>query len=531
MARLLHDILDRQALNHPDLPLTLCSGGVLRYREAREIVYRLARALVASGIRVGDRVAILSPNSPEYLLLYFAASLAGAVVVPLNVRLAPGELEYVLQDAEPRIVFADASLRDRLDAIRGRLSSVTHWIGLGDQASGRPGWADVRRWLADASPYHQLPRCTPELDVLQLYTSATTGYPKGAVITQRALLANIEQIGTVLRLGPGDRTLVVAPLFHAGVVPAALVPIFHASILVIHSRFVAQEVVDTLHRDAIAYVLLVPTMMQACLHCLEHRDQPAFPALKFLYYGAQPVNEELLRGALSTFGCGFIQSYGLTEATQAVTFLTPADHTRGLTERPSLLRSAGTPAPRTEVRIVDSQGQQVPPGVAGEIIVRGPQLMREYWKRPEDTARTLHEGWLRTGDVGWIDEEGYLYILDRVKDMIISGGENVYSSVVENTLAWHPDIQEVAVIGIPHPYWGESVHAVVVLKPGVPTTTRAAEKIIEFCRERLAGFELPRSLEFVDQLPRNASGKILKRLLRERIRSMAPTEFAWSTER
>ena len=381
------------------------------------------------------------------------------------------------------------------------------------------------------SPAYDLPRCAPDLDILQLYTSATTGYPKGAVITQRALMANIEQISGVLRLRPGDRTLVVAPLFHAGVVPAALVPVFHASTLIIHDRFAAQATVDSLEREEISYVLLVPTMMQACLSCLGSTDRPRFPRLRFIYYGASPADEGLLRRALGAFGCGFIQSYGLTEATQAVTFLTPADHERGLAERPSLLRSAGTPAPRTELRIVDPEGRELPRGVAGEVAVRGPQLMREYWKRPEDTSRALRGGWLHTGDIGLLDDDGYLYVLDRVKDMIISGGENVYSSVVESALTQHPNVLEAAVIGIPHAYWGESVHAVVVLKPGIPPTRDTAEAIVELARQRLATFEVPRSLSFVDQLPRNASGKILKRLLRERFQSTSPAEFIWSVER
>lgn len=530
MARLLHDILDTHARHHPDLLFTTGSGRPLRYGEAAALAYRWAQAMVASGIRVGDRVAIVSPNCSEYLLLYFAASHAGATVVPVNIRLAATELAYVLRDAGPTAVFAEASLRVGLDGIRERLPAVRHWISFGEPTARGAGWTDIDRWVAEAGDTLDLPRCTPDQDLLQLYTSATTGAPKGAVLPQRALVANVEQISSVLTLSRGDRTLVVAPLFHAGVVPAALAPTFHGSTLVIHSRFVAQETVDALDRDRIDYVLLVPTMIQACLTRIDG-DFAGSHRLKFVYYGASPASEGLLQRALTTFRCGFIQSYGLTEATQAVTFLTPADHERGLREGGTLLRSAGKAAPRTELRIVDPQDQELPPGAAGEIVVRGPQVMRGYWNRPEDTANAMRNGWLHTGDIGVIDEEGYLYILDRVKDMIISGGENVYSTVVEQALEQHPDVMEAAVVGLPHPYWGETVHAIVVLKTGVPATTRTAEQIVEACRERLAGFEVPRSVQFVDHLPRNASGKILKRQLRERAQTMSPAALAWRAER
>ena len=201
-----------------------------------------------------------------------------------------------------------------------------------------------------------------------------------------------------------------------------------------------------------------------------------------------------------------------------------------LREQPAVRRTAGRAAPETALRIVDADDRELPPGAPGEIVVRGPQVMRGYWNRPEETARTLRGGWLHTGDVGSLDEDGYLYVFDRVKDMIISGGENVYSTVVEDALGQHADVAEAAVIGLPHPYWGECVHAVIVLEPGVPPTTQTAERIVAACRERLAGFEVPRSIQFVDDLPQNASGKVLKRLLREHAQATPVTEFAWHAE-
>ena len=527
---LLHAILDRNASEHPDLLFATGAGRTLRYGDAAEQSRHWARALVASGIGVGDRIAVLSPNCSEYLLLYFAASRAGAVVVPLNMRLSGEELAFILRDAAPRAVFAHASVRDRLDPIRPQLPSARHWISFGEPTPSGDEWMDSERWVQAAGHGPDPPRGTPDRDLLQLYTSATTGMPKGAVLTQRAVVTNVHQIAGVVSLSRGDRALVVAPMFHASLVPGVLAPIFHGATLLIHRRFVPADTVDALAHERVAYTLLVPTMIQACLDVVEERGHPGFPHLKLIYYGASPITEGLLRRALATFGHGFIQSYGLTEATQAVTFLTPAEHERGLREQPALLRTAGRAAPETTLRIVDPDDRELPPGAPGEIVVRGPQVMRGYWNRPEETARTLRGGWLHTGDVGSLDEDGYLYVFDRVKDMIISGGENVYSTVVEDALGQHADVAEAAVIGLPHPYWGECVHAVIVLEPGVPPTTQTAERIVAACRERLAGFEVPRSIQFVDDLPQNASGKVLKRLLREHAQATPVTEFAWHAE-
>jgi fatty-acyl-CoA synthase len=312
--------------------------------------------------------------------------------------------------------------------------------------------------------------------------------------------ANIDQIGQATAVSPGERSLVVAPLFHAAVVPSTLTPLARGGSVVLQADFRPADVVRALDEERIDFAVLVPAVLQACLTDLPDLSQRHFDALRLIYYGSSPIAEPTLRAAIEAFGCGFMQSYGMTEASQAVTFLTPEDHLRGLAGRPDLLLSAGRAAPETEIAI----------GEAGEVLVRGPQVMRGYWRRPEATAAVLQEGWLHSGDVGTLDQEGYLTIRDRLKDMIVSGGENVYPRAIEEVLARHPAVAEAAVIGVPDPRWGETVKAVLVRRGAARVDP---DEVIAFCRQHLGGFEVPRSVDVVDALPRNAAGKLLRREL------------------
>jgi acyl-CoA synthetase (AMP-forming)/AMP-acid ligase II len=304
----------------------------------------------------------------------------------------------------------------------------------------------------------------------------------------------------------------VAPVYHAAAAVAVFWVVSAGGCLYLLEDFDPAEVVRSLAEEQIVASTLVPAMIQACLVFVPDIDKYSFETLKLLVYGASPIAEETLRRAMEVFGCDFAQGYGMTESTAALTFLLPEDHESALAGRPELLLSAGRPLVGTEVRIVDERDSPVPNGSVGEIIARGPQLMRGYWNLEEATAKTLAGGWLHTGDAGRLDDDGYLFIQDRVKDMIVSGGENVYPREVEDVLFQHPSVADAAVIGVPSAEWGEEVKAIVVLREGA---TASADELIEHCRARLAGFKRPRSVEFTDALPRNPSGKVLKKDLRE----------------
>ena len=506
----LHDFLDYWADAQPETQFAMQGERRLTYREALGAVNRLANAFVDAGLRVGDRVAVLSKNSIEYVLIYFAASKAGVVVVPLNYRLAVPEWTYILNDAQPRMLIAAGQYLSTIDSFRSELETVEHFVA--SDAGGLVGWESFQDWVTDERSTPPGRPVTEESDAYQMYTSGTTGHPKGAILTHRAVTANVRQIGHVLQLEPAERSLVVAPLFHAGAVPSTFSCVSRGGCLYIQEAFDPSVVVRALSEERICYAVLVPSMIQACLVGVEDAAERSYDSLRLIYYGASAIAEQTLRSAVEVFQCGFVQSYGMTEATQTLTFLSPADHQRGLDEQPKLLLSAGRPATETEIRIVDENDAPLPHEVPGEIVARGPQLMRGYWNRPEESAQALRGGWLHTGDIGYIDDEGYLYVQDRLKDMIVSGGENVYPRVVEDVLFQHPAIADAAVIGVPDERWGETVKAIVVLRAGATTTE---EEILGFCRGKLGGFELPRSVDFADALPRNPSGKVLKRDLRE----------------
>ena len=317
----------------------------------------------------------------------------------------------------------------------------------------------------------------------------------------------------MLQLSAADRYLIVAPLYHAAAAIASFWAVRQGAFLYLMEDFDPSAVVRVLSEQRIAASTLVPAMIQACLVAVPDVATRRYPELRFIIYGASPIAAETLRRAIEVFGCGFAQGYGMTETTAGATFLTPKEHERALAGKPERLLSCGRPLPGTEVRVVDAGDVDVPVGSVGEILLRGPQLMRGYWNLPEATSEALAGGWMHTGDAGRLDAEGFLYIQDRVKDMIVSGGENIYPREVENVLFEHPAVADVAVIGVPDLRWGEAVKALVVLRPGA----RAAEdELVEFCRGPLAGFKRPRSVEFMGELPRNASGKVLKKDLREK---------------
>jgi acyl-CoA synthetase (AMP-forming)/AMP-acid ligase II len=506
----LFDHLDWHARERPDSAFAWFNGREISYRAARERTNQIAHALLAEGLAPGARVAFLAKNTPEFVLFYYGAAKAGVVPVPLNYRLAPPEWSYIVNDSRAQILFARGPLAAAIDPIRGELPNVKKYLAL--DAPPPAGWESYEAWVGSQLSTPPSLQVDENADVYQMYTSGTTGRPKGAVLQHRAVTANADQLGAVAALQPGDRYLVVAPLYHAAAAVASFWIVRQGATLYIQEDFVPAEAVRAMSEEGLVGATLVPAMIQACLVGVPDVAKRRFDKLRLMIYGASPIAVETLRRAIEVFGCGFAQGFGMTETTAAATFLLPADHERALRDKPELLLSCGRALPGTQVKIADADDREVPRGEIGEILVRGPQIMRGYWNLPEASAEALRGGWMHTGDAAVMDDEGFVYIQDRVKDMIVSGGENVYPREIEDVLFRHPAVADAAVIGVPDAQWGEVVKAIVVLRPGASATE---PELVEFCRGQLASYKRPRSVDFIAELPRNPSGKVLKNDLRE----------------
>jgi len=502
------DVVRRAAARRGDHVALRSEAGALSYAELDERSSRLAQALRGAGVVRGSRVAHLARTGPEVVELLFAASKLGAVLVPLNWRLAVPELRRIVADAGVPLVVAGDAYADTARAVVDGLARPPHVVG--------PG-AEYEAWIAAHEPVDPAVACGPGDTVVQMYTSGTTGAPKGVLTTNANMMACAET-SPRWSFDADTLSLTAMPMFHIGGIGWAFVGLWNGATTILVREFDAPGVLDRLEREQVTNTIFVPTMLQL-LTSVPGAAQRDFSALRSIAYGASPITTPVLRAALRTFGCPLFGMYGLTETTGTVVQLDPADHDPD-GPRAHLLRSAGRPYPWVELRIVDPQtGEDRGAGEVGEVWMRAPNVMAGYFERPAETAAALTpDGWLRTGDGGFLDEEGYLFLTDRIKDMIISGGENVYPVEVEEALAQHPAVADVAVIGVPHERWGETVKAIVVLRPGA---SAGAEELTAFARGRLAGYKLPRIVELVDELPRTPSGKVLKRELRERPRDGA----------
>jgi len=480
------ELLRWRARRHPELPAIWYQGRTRTFGELDESTSALADGLVRDlGVRPGDRVAILDKNCDVYLELLLALDKAGAVGVPVNWRLTAHEVAAVVGDADPAALVVGEEFRSSADRVDCRV------LGFGELPRGG---GDPHRDREDAVTW-------------QLYTSGTTGLPKGAMLTNQNLLGLIGPLGwEAPELQEGARGLVAMPLYHIGGCGWALAVLTQGCTAVVLREVVPADLLRVLAEQRVNSAFLVPAVL-LFLTQVPGVEETDFSALRNIHYGASPISRELLMRSIELFGCRFTQLYGLTETTGAITALRHDDHTG---ER---LLSCGRAMFGSELRVVDLLGADVAPGEIGEVIYRGNGLMAGYWRRPDDTAAAIRDGWFHTGDAGSLDGDGFLYIRDRIKDMIVSGGENIYPAELESALMAHPAVADVAVIGVPDDRWGETVRAIVVRRPDAELTE---EELIDWSRERLAGFKRPRSVDFTDTIPRNPSGKILKRELRER---------------
>ena len=504
----------RSASFWPERPAVLFHDKALSYRELELRSNRLAHALLETGLKRGERVAVVSANRPEIGELECALYKAGLVKVALNSRLAPAELVDALANAEPGACLAGPEHRAIVDDAVARVASLQHRIALDPTpASSTAGWKDYEGLLGRSPDIHFHVDMNPdELAVLH-YTSGSTGKLKAAMQTVGNRMASLRKIC----MGPmhaqaGDVLALCGPITHAsGMFIQPM--LFEGVTLLLLERFNPAEMLEAMEKHRVTMCFLVPAMIHALLAepSLRTRD---LSSLRLMSYGAAPMSPVRIREAWGAFGPVLAQGYGAAETTGGVIGLTIADHARAIAgERPELLSSCGRPLCESDVQVLDEAGRPVVGDRIGEICVRGPDVFAGYWRAPEETRKVLGEdGWLRTGDLARVDAEGFIFIVDRKKEMLVSGGFNVYPSEVESVLAQHPAIYEVCVVGVPDDHWGEAVKAVVVLRDG---SRASGGEIMDFCRSRLADYKRPRSVDFVPHLPKNSNGKLSRKDVRE----------------
>ncbi|MBL8339451.1 MAG: long-chain-fatty-acid--CoA ligase [Rhodoferax sp.] len=494
-------ILRAHAARTPSAPALTYGDVTWTFGDLDALSSRSAQALRAAGVQPGDRVALLTKNQAECFELMFACNKIGAILVGLNWRLAPLEITAIVADATPSIVVVGATEQ-------GLLS---------DAARATPG---LRRVLVLGAEYDAWRAAAPATDTgytpaaddvfLLLYTSGTTGLPKGVMLTNRGM-AYTRRLAGFWGMTPSSVNLVAMPMFHIGGCGYGSSTMLAGGHTVLMREVNPATAITLIERHRVTHTFFVPTVVQMLLD-VPGVAQADLSSLQLLMYGAAPIGDVLLRRALQVLRCRFIQAYGMTETSGTVVDLLPEDHEPD-GPRADLLRSVGQALPWVELRVIDPNTlDDAPTGQVGEIWIRSEMVMQGYWKNPQATREAIMDGgWLRTGDAAYLDAQGYIYLFDRFKDMIISGGENIYPAEVENAINAHPAVQEVAVIGVPHPRWGETPLAVVVVRPGHRLEGQA---LIDFTRGRLAHYKCPTAVEFADTLPRNASGKLLKRELR-----------------
>jgi len=491
----------------------ICGAQTRTWGELGARVPRLAAALQDLGVKPGERVAMMALNSIAFVEYLYATWWAGAVINPVNIRWSAHEVAFSLDDSDTRVLLVDDAFAPLVPRLRELSKSLQTVIFCGSTAEKKPeGALDYETLLAAATPRADALRRSSDLAAI-MYTGGTTGRPKGVMLSHQNMSVNA-LISLAQRPNPDGKPqmgMVITPMFHVAGCALCLILGKRLNPAVIVPFFDELAILQGIQQHRVHELFLVPTMIK---RLIEHPRFGEFDlsSLKLLGYGAAPIDATLLEQAIARLPAGteFSQAYGMTELSPTIISMGDAEHRPG-PQRARLLRAAGKPLPIAEVRIVNSEEQELPAGQVGEICARGPITMLGYWNRPEETAAALKGGWMHTGDMGYIDEDGYLFVVDRLKDMIVSGGENIYSAEVENAIAQLPEVSMCAVIGVPDEKWGERVHAAVVLRPGQSLTQEA---IIAHCRERIAAYKCPRSVEFRDELPLSAAGKLQKFELR-----------------
>ena len=511
----------KNAAEHADKAMFRFGGRTVTWAAHHTRACAVAHAMHADGIGVADRVAFLDRNGLEYFEVLFGGALIGAVNVAVNWRLASAEMAAVIDDARAKVLVIHPEFLPCLAGMASGLPSVTRVVVLGDPKADADagGASDLARrvayedWLADRPTDDPGYRGSPDEVSMQLYTSGTTGLPKGVMLANRNMTVTLEQAaGDAFEIGADTVSLVAMPLFHIGGSGWALCGMSRGGTSVILRDMDPGELLRLVAAERVTHAFLVPAVLMALLAAPDVTTTD-LSSLDTIFYGASPIGEEVLVRCLEVFGCRFAQVYGMTETTGAIVRLAPEDHDPGGPRR-HLLRAAGKALTGVELKVVDpDSGADLPTGAVGEVVTRSAFNMLGYWDQPDETAATVGpDGWLHTGDAGYLDQEGFLYLHDRIKDLVVSGGENIYPAEVENVLLGIRGIADAAVIGVPHDRWGETIKAIVVKAPSADLT---ADGIIATCRERLAHYKCPTSVDFADALPRNPSGKILKRQLRE----------------
>ncbi|TDU26872.1 fatty-acyl-CoA synthase [Panacagrimonas perspica] len=505
----LGDIPRHYARTKADQPALIDGLGRRSWKQLDDLSNRIANGLIGAGIQPGAHIGFFGKNSARYFELLFGINKAGAGIVPLNWRLAAPEVAVVIDDAQCALVFVDREFVDVLAAVEKLCKRKFKTIVFD---STRADAAEFENWLGESTAQDPDLRIHPGDTAMLIYTSGTTGKPKGVQLTHGGLNAMrlCEHLEPAYEWREGDVMLTVMPVFHLVGTGLSVQALYNGAAVSLLPALEPGNMLKLIARDRPTICALVPTAIQLVL---DHPDSKTadFSSLRLVMYAGSAISSTLLKRALEEMKCRFMQFYGATESSGAMTLLRPEQHDVNNEAR---LRSCGTPLPLIEIKIVDQEGNEVAPGSNGEFWARMPNMFGGYWNQPEATAAVMKDGWYKTGDAGFRDKDGLLYIVDRVKDMIITGGENVYSAEVEQALAKHPAIRQCAVIGLPDAKWGERVTAVIIPAPGATLTQ---EEVIAHCRSLIAGYKVPKEVRFVEAFPMTATGKILKRSVREQM--------------